>query len=79
MSADILRRSGIVPIAELDHRALAVCWALWNGQIGTPKQTDRIQRQLSSADLLRMLGQRNVRALDMSGRRSRIVHEEPAL
>lgn len=79
MSADTLKRSGIVPIAELDHRALAVCWALWNGQIGTPKQTDRIQRQLSTSDLLRMLSQRNVRALDMSGRRSKLVHEEPTL
>jgi hypothetical protein len=40
------------------HTALAQVWARYNGQKGTPKQLDRIKRQLGIADLERMLGDR---------------------
>lgn len=40
------------------HRMLAVAWANYNGQTGTAKQLARIMRQLTIADLTRMLTER---------------------
>jgi hypothetical protein len=42
------------------HKALAAAWANYNGQRGTAKQLARIMRQLSVADLTRMLAARNI-------------------
>jgi hypothetical protein len=53
-------------VSAVTHRALAVAWANWNGQTGTDKQTDRIMRQLSSADLVRMLAERGIVLVERS-------------
>jgi len=42
------------------HDTLAKLWALYNGQRGTAKQLARIAKQLTVADLTRMLTARNV-------------------
>jgi hypothetical protein len=44
----------------IEHLHLASLWAQWNGQRGTEKQCLRIMRQLSTADLTRMLAERGV-------------------
>ena len=44
----------------IEHMRLASLWAQYNGQRGTEKQCLRIMRQLSTADLVRMLGERGV-------------------
>ncbi len=42
------------------HQALASLWCQYNGQKGTEKQALRVMRQLTGADLVRMLTERNV-------------------
>lgn len=42
------------------HMAMAREWCRYNGQKGTEKQALRVMRQLTAADLIRMLGERNV-------------------
>jgi hypothetical protein len=42
------------------HQALAQAWCRWNGQKGTEKQSLRVMRQLTAANLVRMLGERGV-------------------
>jgi len=44
----------------ITHLQLASLWAQYNGQRGTEKQLSRIMRQLTIADLARMLGERRV-------------------
>ncbi len=50
------------PRPFLRHQALAMAWARYNSLSGraTEKQTIRIMRQLSIADLARMLAERGV-------------------
>lgn len=45
-------------IMALAHRAMASNWCRYNGQRGTEKQAARVMRQLSVADLFRMLSER---------------------
>jgi hypothetical protein len=40
--------------------SLAQAWCRWNGQRGTEKQYLRVMRQLTTADLERMLAERGV-------------------
>ena len=42
------------------HLQLASAWARWNGQRGTERQLSRIMRQLTIADLERMLAERGI-------------------
>ena len=42
------------------HLQLAAAWARWNGQRGTERQLSRIMRQLTIADLERMLAERGI-------------------
>lgn len=42
------------------HMSMAQAWCQYNGQRGTEKQALRVMRQLSAADLVRMLGERHV-------------------
>jgi len=44
----------------ITHLQLASLWAQYNGQRGTETQCLRIMRQLTLADLVRMLGERGV-------------------
>jgi len=44
----------------ITHLQLASLWAQYNGQRGTEKQLSRIMRQLTIADLARMLDERRV-------------------
>jgi hypothetical protein len=45
----------------LIHLELALLWAKWNGQRGTAKQLTAIAKQLTVADLSRMLTERGVK------------------
>ena len=51
------------PRPFLRHQALAMAWARYNSRSGraTAAQTSRIMRQLTVADLERMLTERNVK------------------
>ena len=51
------------PRPFLRHLALATRWCQYNGQRGTERQCLRVMRQLTVADLTRMLAERGV-ALD---------------
>jgi len=44
----------------IHHLLLASAWARYNGQKGTEQQTSRIMRQLTIADLTRMLAERGI-------------------
>ena len=48
------------PRPFLRHQALAIAWCQWNGQRGTALQVARVMRQLTAADLTRMLAERGV-------------------
>lgn len=48
------------PRPFIRHMALASLWCHYNGQRGTEKQTLRVMRQLTHADLVRMLTERRV-------------------
>lgn len=60
----------------LTHRELALCWAQWNGQTGTDKQTDRIMRQLSIADLLRMCAERQITGIGRTTAGRKVMRHE---
>mgnify|MGYP003396424985 CR=1 FL=1 len=48
------------PRPFLRHMALANLWCQYNGQRGTERQVLRVMRQLTAADLERMLTERRV-------------------
>lgn len=48
------------PRPFLRHQALAIAWCRYNGQRGTERQTLRVMRQLTVADLERMLAERGL-------------------
>ena len=48
------------PRPFIRHQHLAVLWCQYNGQRGTAIQVSRVMRQLSTADLERMLTERRV-------------------
>jgi len=48
------------PRPFLRHQSLASLWCQYNGQRGTAIQVSRVMRQLTTADLERMLTERRV-------------------
>lgn len=50
------------------HELLAMAWAQYAGRRGTAKQIAPIMRQLSEADLVRMLAERNIHLADLQAR-----------
>jgi hypothetical protein len=57
---DYIRVSAVDPRPFLRHQSLASLWCQYTGQRGTAIQVSRVMRQLTTADLERMLTERRV-------------------
>jgi len=60
MNTNTTHTTAADPRPFLRHRSLAAVWCRYNGQRGTEPQVLRVMRQLSTADLERMLAERGL-------------------
>jgi hypothetical protein len=66
MNTDTNAAATCDPRPFLRHMALAQAWCQWNGQRGTEKQYLRVMRNLTAANLERMLVDRGVRVVGVT-------------